>query len=99
MRRLHGRCRQRRCRAVEHEEAGCNTPLVSVFGIVGASLLGVLVGVMRLSVNRLLRLIATCFVELVHNTPQLIQIVFWYVAVLQALPSPRQSISFRRACC
>jgi general L-amino acid transport system permease protein len=70
----------------------CNTLLVSVFGIVGASLLGVLVGVMRLSVNGLLRLIATCFVELVRNTPQLVQIVFWYVAVLQALPSPRQSI-------
>jgi general L-amino acid transport system permease protein len=70
----------------------CNTLLVSVFGIIGATMLGLLVGVMRLSVNGLLRLLATCFVELVRNTPQLVQIVFWYVAVLQALPSPRQSI-------
>ena len=72
----------------------CNTLLVSICGIVAATLLGLLVGLMRLSVNWLLRVMAGCFVELVRNTPQLVQIVFWYVAVLQALPSPRQSIAF-----
>jgi general L-amino acid transport system permease protein len=69
-----------------------NTLLVTVFGIVAATVLGLVVGVMRLSVNWLLRLLAGCFVEIIRNTPQLIQIVFWYVAVLQSLPGPRQSI-------
>jgi general L-amino acid transport system permease protein len=47
---------------------------------------------MRLSVNWLLRNIALVFVEFVRNTPQLVQIIFWYVAILQSLPPPRQSI-------
>jgi general L-amino acid transport system permease protein len=70
-----------------------NTLLVSALGIVTATLLGLLVGIMRLSVNWLLRMFATGFIELVRNTPQLVQVVFWYVAVLQSLPSPRQSIA------
>ena len=49
---------------------------------------------MRLSVNWLVRNLALCFIEFVRNTPQLVQIVFWYVAVLQTLPPPRQSISY-----
>ncbi|MFI4981865.1 MAG: amino acid ABC transporter permease, partial [Nevskiales bacterium] len=69
-----------------------NTLLVSAMGIVAATLLGLLVGVMRLSGNWLVRNIALGYVELVRNTPQLVQIVFWYVAVLQTLPGPRQSI-------
>jgi len=69
-----------------------NTLLVSALGIVASTLLGLLVGIMRLSTNWLVRNIALCFVELVRNTPQLVQIAFWYVAVLQTLPSPRQSI-------
>jgi general L-amino acid transport system permease protein len=69
-----------------------NTLLVSAMSIVVATLLGLLVGVMRLSVNWLVRNIALGFIELVRNTPQLVQIIFWYVAVLQTLPGPRQSI-------
>jgi general L-amino acid transport system permease protein len=69
-----------------------NTLLVSAMAIVAATLLGLLVGVMRLSTNCLVRNIALAFIELVRNTPQLVQIVFWYVAVLQTLPAPRQSI-------
>ena len=69
-----------------------NTILVSAMGVVAATLLGVLVGVMRLSVNWLVRNIALAFIEFVRNTPQLVQIIFWYLAVLQTLPSPRQSI-------
>jgi general L-amino acid transport system permease protein len=69
-----------------------NTLLVSAMSIVAATLLGLLVGVMRLSTNWLVRNIALGFVELVRNTPQLVQIIFWYVAVLQTLPGPRQSI-------
>ena len=69
-----------------------NTLLVAVLGIVASTLLGLAVGIMRLSVNWLLRQLAGGFVELVRNTPQLIQVVFWYAAVLQALPGPRQSL-------
>ena len=69
-----------------------NTLLVSAMSIVAATLLGLAVGIMRLSTNWLVRNIALGFIELVRNTPQLVQIIFWYVAVLQALPGPRESI-------
>jgi general L-amino acid transport system permease protein len=69
-----------------------NTLLVSAMSIAAATLLGLVVGIMRLSVNWLVRNIALAFIELVRNTPILVQIVFWYVAVLQTLPPPRQSI-------
>src|SRR5260221_10882773 len=69
-----------------------NTLLVSAMGVVAATLLGLLVGIMRLSVNWLVRNIALAFIEFVRNTPQLVQIIFWYLAALQTLPSPRQSI-------
>jgi len=69
-----------------------NTLLVSAMSIVTATLLGLLVGIMRLSTNWLVSNLALGFIELVRNTPMLVQIVFWYVAVLQTLPGPRQSI-------
>ena len=69
-----------------------NTLLASAISIVAATLLGLLVGIMRLSTNWLVRNIALGYIELVRNTPQLVQIIFWYVAVLQTLPGPRQSI-------
>jgi general L-amino acid transport system permease protein len=69
-----------------------NTLLVSALSIVVATLLGLLVGIMRLSANWLVRNLALSFIELVRNTPQLVQIIFWYVSVLQTLPGPRQSI-------
>ncbi|MBL8700515.1 MAG: ABC transporter permease subunit [Alphaproteobacteria bacterium] len=69
-----------------------NTVLVSVLTIVTATLLGLALGIMRLSGNWLVRNISLALIELVRNTPQLIQIVFWYVAVLRTLPGPRQSI-------
>jgi general L-amino acid transport system permease protein len=69
-----------------------NTLLVGVLSIVAATLLGLLVGIMRLSANWLVRNLALGFIELIRNTPQLVQIVFWYVSVLQTMPSPRQSI-------
>ncbi len=68
-----------------------NTLLVSAAGIVAASLLGLLVGIMRLSANWLIRNIALVFIELVRNTPQLVQIAFWYIGVLGAMPALRES--------
>jgi general L-amino acid transport system permease protein len=68
-----------------------NTLLVSAAGIVAASIIGLFVGVMRLSANWLVRNIALVYIELVRNTPQLVQIAFWYLGVLQAMPPLRQS--------
>jgi general L-amino acid transport system permease protein len=70
-----------------------NTALVAALAIVTASLLGLLVGVMRLSVNWLVRNIALAFIEFVRNTPLLVQIIFWYVGVLQTLPGPRSGLA------
>lgn len=69
-----------------------NTILVSVLTIIAATVFGLTLGIMRLSGNWLVRNIALAVIEIVRNTPQLIQIVFWYVAVLRTLPAPRQSI-------
>lgn len=70
-----------------------NTLLVSVIGIVLATILGLLVALGRLSPNGLLSRVAGAYVELIRNLPLLFQITFWYLAVLAALPGPRQSIS------
>jgi len=70
-----------------------NTLAVSVVGIFFATILGFLVALGRLSPNWLLARIAGGYVELIRNLPLLFQILFWYLAVLAALPNPRQSIS------
>jgi len=67
-----------------------NTLKVSLVGVVLATLLGILVGVLRLSPNWLLRQLASAFVEVVRNTPLAVQIVFWFTAILTPLP-PRIS--------
>ena len=72
--------------------AGLNTGLAAVLAIGGATLLGLLLALMRLSANPMARWVSRGTVELVRNTPQLLQIVFWYFAVLQALPGPRASV-------
>src|SRR4051794_15031387 len=70
-----------------------NTLLVSIVRIFFATLLGFMVALGRLSPNWLLSRISGGYVELVRNLPLLFQILFWYLAVLAALPNPRQSIS------
>ncbi|CCO46313.1 General L-amino acid transport system permease protein aapQ [Vibrio nigripulchritudo SOn1] len=74
-----------------------NTALVSVLGIIVATVLGFFVGIARLSSNWLVSRIAAVYIEVFRNVPLLLQIFFWYFAVLQALPSPRQSISLGEA--
>ncbi len=69
-----------------------NTVLVSFIGIILATLLGFVMGVARLSKNWLIAKIATVYVETLRNIPLLLQIFFWYFAVLQPLPGPRQSL-------
>src|SRR6267143_4125253 len=70
-----------------------NTLLVSIIGIFFATLIGFLVALGRLSPNWLLARISGGYVEAIRNVPVLFQILFWYLAVLSALPNPRQSIS------
>jgi general L-amino acid transport system permease protein len=69
-----------------------NTLLVAVLGIVLATILGFFIGLARLSPNWLLARLAGGYVELIRNLPLLFQILFWYLAVLLAMPLPRQSI-------
>lgn len=71
-----------------------NTLLVSVCGIALATVLGFVVGVARLSNNWLVSRLAGAYIETFRNIPLLLQIFFWYFAVLRALPSPRQSLAF-----
>ena len=70
-----------------------NTLLVSGVGIVLATILGFAIGIARLSPNWLVARLAGGYVELVRNLPHLFHILFWYLAVLGTLPSPRQSLS------
>jgi general L-amino acid transport system permease protein len=67
-----------------------NTLLIAALGIVFASILGFLLGVARLSKNWLVAKIATVYVETLRNIPVLLQLMFWYKAVLSVLPGPRQ---------
>ncbi|KGL57519.1 amino acid ABC transporter permease [Pantoea ananatis] len=70
-----------------------NTLLVSALCIVFASILGFFIGLARLSDNWLLRKIANIYIETFRNIPPLLQIFFWYFAVLRNLPGPRQALS------
>jgi general L-amino acid transport system permease protein len=69
-----------------------NTALVGALGIVLATPLGFAIGIARLSRNWILAKAAMVYVELMRNTPLLLQLLFWYNAVLKTLPGPRQSI-------
>ena len=71
-----------------------NTILVSVIGIFFATILGVTVGISRLSQNYLISKAATCYVEIFRNIPLILQIFFWYFAALRALPLTIDSINF-----
>jgi general L-amino acid transport system permease protein len=74
-----------------------NTLLVSALGILLATLLGFAIGVARLSGNWLIARLAAVYIETFRNIPLLLQIFFWYFAVLRALPHPRQSLSLGEA--
>ena len=67
-----------------------NTLIVAFLGCILALIVGFLVGIARLSSNWLVQKIATFYIELFRNVPLLLQILFWYSAVLKPLPGPRQ---------
>lgn len=62
-------------------------------GIFFATLLGLIIGIARLSPNWLMRKIAQVYVEIFRNTPALVQIVFWYAGVMLAIPRITESLS------
>jgi general L-amino acid transport system permease protein len=71
-----------------------NTLIVAILGIICATIIGFVVGIMRLSSNWLVAKLATGYVEIIRNIPLLLQILFWYTAVLKPLPGPKESLSF-----
>lgn len=68
-----------------------NTMVVAIIGIFLATIIGFVVGLARLSKNYLVQKFATIYVEVLRNIPLLLQLLFWYKAVLSILPSPRQA--------
>jgi general L-amino acid transport system permease protein len=69
-----------------------NTLLVAGIGIALATVIGFTVGIARLSKNFLVERLATAYVELIRNVPLLLQLLFWYNAVLKALPEIAASV-------
>lgn len=69
-----------------------NTIRVSFFGIVLATILGTFTGIARLSSNWLLSKLAGAYIEIIRNIPLLIQLVFWYFAVILQLPGVKESV-------
>jgi general L-amino acid transport system permease protein len=70
-----------------------NTLVLTAIAIMLATLLGFLIGLARLSANQLVAGVAAAYVAIVRNVPLLLQLFYWYFAVLRPLPNPRQSLS------
>ncbi len=70
-----------------------NTLLVAFLGILFSTILGVVIGIARLSPNYLIERSAAFYVEFFRNIPLLLQIFFWYFAALRALPLPQDAES------
>jgi len=71
-----------------------NTILVASIGIIFATVLGVIIGVSRLSSNYLIAKVSEIYIEIFRNIPLLLQLFFWYFAALRALPLPKDAINF-----
>jgi general L-amino acid transport system permease protein len=70
-----------------------NTLKIAIAGIFLTTLLGISLGVMRLSTNPLLARLVSAYVEVIRNTPLLLQLFLWY-AIINSLPGPRQAVQF-----
>src|SRR5690606_32622606 len=70
-----------------------NTLLVAAIGILFATVLGFTIGVARLSSNWIIARLATVYIETIRNIPLLLQLFFWYFAVLKAMPAVRAWIA------
>lgn len=70
-----------------------NTLLVAFIGIIFATMLGFTMGIARLSSNFIIARLATVYIETIRNIPLLLQLFFWYFAVLKAMPAVRESLA------
>lgn len=70
-----------------------NTLVLSALGIALATILGFGLGLARVSKNWLIARLATVYIEIFRNVPLLLQLFFWYFAILRQLPAPRQSVT------
>ncbi len=71
-----------------------NTLIVAFAGIILSTILGLIIGVSRLSSNWLINRLAAGYIETFRNIPVLLQILFWYNVVLATLPATRKSLNF-----
>jgi general L-amino acid transport system permease protein len=71
-----------------------NSLRVIIFGIIFATVVGITVGIARLSDNWLVRKLALIYVEILRNTPLLLQLFFWYFAIFLSLPKSENTNSF-----
>ncbi|MEJ2065790.1 MAG: amino acid ABC transporter permease [Reinekea sp.] len=71
-----------------------NTIKVSVLGVFFATILGFTVGVARLSKNWLIARLAAVYVDTLRNVPLLLQMFFWYFAILSPLPDPKEALGW-----
>ncbi|HIP77746.1 MAG TPA: amino acid ABC transporter permease, partial [Kiloniellaceae bacterium] len=70
-----------------------NTGLIAVTGCIFATILGFILGVLRLSSNWLINRIVYCYIEFTRNVPVLVQILLWHAVIGHPLPAVRQAIS------
>ncbi len=70
-----------------------NTLKVSLLGIVLSLIIGLFIGVARLSTNWLVKKLAMLYIEVMQNIPVLLQLFFWYALFYEMFPSPRQALS------
>ncbi|AFL68574.1 amino acid ABC transporter permease [Sulfurospirillum barnesii] len=71
-----------------------NTIIIACVGIVFATLLGLMIGILQLSNNWLIAKLAKAYINFFRNIPLLLQILFWYNVVLRSMPSPKESYTF-----
>jgi len=71
-----------------------NTIIIAFVGILCATIVGLIIGILRLSKNWLIAKLAKAYIDFFRNIPLLLQILFWYNVVLRAMPSPKESYSF-----
>ena len=70
-----------------------NTGLIAVAGCIFATILGFILGVLRLSSNWLINRIVYCYIEFTRNVPVLVQILLWHGVIVSTLPAPREALS------
>lgn len=70
-----------------------NTLLIAILGIIFATVIGFIVGIMRLSKNWLVAKIAMVYIETIRNVPLLLQLFVWYKLVLVPLPDSREALN------